>query len=437
MGLDVGSDIALANAIGREIIAAGLEHREFIEHATTGLRRLPRGRRAVHAGLRRARDRRAGRHDPRRWRTSTPAPPGDDLLDARDHRAPQRGRQRAGADQPVPADRPRRSLRLGPQPAARAEQRPGRRRHGRLARPSARLPARRGRRSCGRSSTARGVCRFRPKRGWHLSQMFEAMERGDLRALYVIGENPLQSEADQNHARHLLEGLDFLVAQDMFLTKTAELAHVVLPPPRGVVRVRGHGDQQRAARAACAQGARAARPGARDDVAILFELAKRMGRDWGRPTPRRSGTSCAALSPMHAGMSYARLEKHGRAAVAVLRRGASGRAVPAQPALGAPGARAAGRLQSPSSTIRRSTSSTREFPLRLTTGRRLDEYNTGVQTARLPLAAPPRREPRRLAGGRGPLRRRRRRARPRASRAAARSRCRCAATSACARGSRS
>ena len=36
-----------------------------------------------------------------------------------------------------------------------------------------------------------------PTRGWHLSQMFEAMERGDLRALYVIGENPLQSEADQ------------------------------------------------------------------------------------------------------------------------------------------------------------------------------------------------------------------------------------------------
>src|SRR5205085_8565100 len=59
--------------------------------------------------------------------------------------------------------------------------------------------------------------------------MFEAMERGELRALYVIGENPLQSEADQNHARHLLENLDFLVAQDMFLTKTAELANVVLP----------------------------------------------------------------------------------------------------------------------------------------------------------------------------------------------------------------
>src|SRR5262249_55221105 len=68
-----------------------------------------------------------------------------------------------------------------------------------------------------------------PKRGWHLSEMFEAMERKELRALYVIGENPLQSEADQARARRELEGLDFMIVQDMFLTRTAELAHVVLP----------------------------------------------------------------------------------------------------------------------------------------------------------------------------------------------------------------
>ena len=65
--------------------------------------------------------------------------------------------------------------------------------------------------------------------GWHLTQMFEAMERGDLKAVYVIGENPAQSEADKQHTVHLLEGLDHLVVQDIFLTKTAELADVVLP----------------------------------------------------------------------------------------------------------------------------------------------------------------------------------------------------------------
>src|SRR5437868_1416467 len=49
-----------------------------------------------------------------------------------------------------------------------------------------------------------------PKNGWHLTQMFEAMERGDLTALYVLGENPAQSEADQHHAVKLLAGLDHL-----------------------------------------------------------------------------------------------------------------------------------------------------------------------------------------------------------------------------------
>ena len=67
------------------------------------------------------------------------------------------------------------------------------------------------------------------KRSWHLSAMFEAMARGELTALYVIGENPAQSEADAAHAVHGLEGLEHLVVQDIFLTATAERADVVLP----------------------------------------------------------------------------------------------------------------------------------------------------------------------------------------------------------------
>ena len=82
-----------------------------------------------------------------------------------------------------------------------------------------------------------GRARSRPHYGWHLTQMFEAMERGELRTLYVIGENPAQSEADSTHARRLLAGLDLLVVQDIVLTKTAEMADVVLPGGRLLVRV--------------------------------------------------------------------------------------------------------------------------------------------------------------------------------------------------------
>ena len=65
--------------------------------------------------------------------------------------------------------------------------------------------------------------------GKHLTLMFEAMEAGELRACYVIGENPADSEADVEHARKLLAGLDTLVVQDIFMTRTAEMADVVLP----------------------------------------------------------------------------------------------------------------------------------------------------------------------------------------------------------------
>ena len=68
-----------------------------------------------------------------------------------------------------------------------------------------------------------------------------AMERGELRTLYVIGENPAQSEADSKKALELLEGLDFLIAQDILMTKTCEMADVVLPAVGLVVRGRTAG----------------------------------------------------------------------------------------------------------------------------------------------------------------------------------------------------
>ena len=101
LGLDVGSDIALANAVGREIIAAGLANREFIDRATTDFEAYRRRRRAVHARVRAS------------ARPGVPAAAirdlahayatraaRDDLLDPRHHRASQRGRQRPRADQP-------------------------------------------------------------------------------------------------------------------------------------------------------------------------------------------------------------------------------------------------------------------------------------------------------------------------------------------------
>ena len=76
-------------------------------------------------------------------------------------------------------------------------------------------------------------CTIPSDNGWNLTQMFEAMGRDELKAIYCIGENPVDSEADATHARALLDRLDMLVVQDVFMTRTAEIADVVFPAALG------------------------------------------------------------------------------------------------------------------------------------------------------------------------------------------------------------
>ena len=151
-----------------------------------------------------------------------------------------------------------------------------------------------------------------PHYGWHLTQMFHAMERGELRTLYVIGENPAQSEADVNRTRRLLAGLDLLVVQDIVMTRTAEMADVVLPGTASWCEAEGTvtNSERRVQRVRKALDP----PGeARDDMWILCELARRLGHDWGHPTAEEAWDELRSLSPMHAGMRYDRLDAQPRA----------------------------------------------------------------------------------------------------------------------------
>ena len=126
-----------------------------------------------------------------------------------------------------------------------------------------------------------------PRDGWHLSDMFAAMRRGELRALYVIGENPAQSEAESAHAVELLEGLDHLVVQDIFLTKTAQLADVVLPGSASWCE--SNGTVTNSERRVQLVRKALDPPGeARDDVGILIDLAERAGSRLGLRQRRRA-----------------------------------------------------------------------------------------------------------------------------------------------------
>jgi len=218
-----------------------------------------------------------------------------------------------------------------------------------------------------------------PKRGWHLSEMFEAMQHGDLKTVYVLGENPAQSEADCARAVRLLEKLDHVVVQDIFLTKTCDYAHVVLPAAASWCESEGTvtSSERRVQRV---RKALDPPPGARDDIEILCELAGRLGHDWGHPTAEQAWDELRSLSSWHKGMSYRRLEEldgiawpcpdeshpgslflHDR----LWKDPIEGRPAPFSPV----------EFEPPVDAL------TEEYPIRLTTGRRLDSFNTGVQTA--------------------------------------------------------
>jgi predicted molibdopterin-dependent oxidoreductase YjgC len=378
LGLDVGSDIALANAMAREIIHAGLANMEFIAHATTGFDDFARcveaytlERAEADTGIPAAAIKEValsyGRTDRAMicWTLGiTEHHNAVDNVLALINLAlltGKVGRYGCGLN-PL---RGQNNVQGGGDMGAIPARMPGFQ--------DLEMPA-----IHEKFARAWGGAQFPDRKGWHLSEMFEAMERGELRSVYVVGENPARSEADQTRAVRILSGLDHLVVQDIFLTQTAELAHVVLPAAAGWAESEGTvtNSERRVQRV---RRALEPPPGARDDIDIICDLATRLGADWGHPTAEHVWDELRGLSPMHAGMAYHRLDELG------------GIQWPC-PDESHPGTQFLhGRLwddpvdgpRAPFHAVENDPPVdrlTEEFPIRLTTGRRLDSFNTGVQT---------------------------------------------------------
>jgi predicted molibdopterin-dependent oxidoreductase YjgC len=219
-----------------------------------------------------------------------------------------------------------------------------------------------------------------PKYGWHLTQQFEAMERGDLTALYVIGENPATSEADNSHTKDLLQNLDTLIVQDLFMTRTAELADVVFPASNAAFEAEGTVTNSER-RVQLVRKALEPPGQAKDDIWIIAQLAERLGFGWGEVSARQAWDELRSLSPMHAGMSWERLEALGGIQWPCPDEEHPGtqflhaRLWERDPALQGPKAPFSVVVDDPPVDQLND-----EYPFRLTTGRRLDSFNTGVQT---------------------------------------------------------
>ena len=232
LGLDVGTDIALANGVAREIIDAGLVDDEFVEHATEGFDAfaahvepwtLERTAEVTGVPVEAIRDLAHG------YATAPTAQLMWTLGITEHHTAVDNvlslcnlalltghvGRWGSGL---VPL-RGQNNVQGGGDMGALPNKLPG---FQDVADDEIRA----------RFEAAWGhTIPARP--GWHLTEMFEAMERDELKAVWVIGENPADSEADINHARAMLGRLDPLVVQDVLMTRTAQMADVVLPAALG------------------------------------------------------------------------------------------------------------------------------------------------------------------------------------------------------------
>jgi formate dehydrogenase major subunit len=377
--LEVGSDISLANAMGREIIAAGLANKRFIEHATSGFEAykahvekytLERAQRETGVPAETIRNTahayaRAGRAQLCWTLGITEHHNAVDNVVALINLAlltghvgrygsgvnPLRGQNnvQGGGDMGAIPDRL-----TGFQHVENDEAR-------------------------AKFEKAWGA-KIQPKRGWHLSEMFQGMERGELTTLYVLGENPADSEADRQRALKLLGGLEFLLVQDLFYTKTAEMADVVLPAAAGAFESEGTvtSSERRVQRVR-----RTVPPpaGVRDDIDIIYDLARRLGHDWGTPNPEGIWNELRALSPMHAGMSYRRLEDLGGIQWPCYDESHPGEIflhgrLWSDPLIGPRAPFSCVEFEAPVDQL------DEQYPIRLTTGRRLDSYNTGVQTER-------------------------------------------------------
>ncbi len=135
--------------------------------------------------------------------------------------------------------------------------------------------------------------------------MVQSAEKGAIKAMYIIGEETAFSDANTHNVHSAFEELDFMVVQDLFLSRTAEFADVVLPACPSVEKEGSYVNTERRIQ----RSYQVLEPlgDSRPDWRILTELAARMGHDWGYTHPSQIMAECARISPMFAGVTYARL----------------------------------------------------------------------------------------------------------------------------------
>jgi formate dehydrogenase alpha subunit len=223
-----------------------------------------------------------------------------------------------------------------------------------------------------RMAKAWGVERLPEKDGLTVTEMMDAAEKGDLKALYIIGENPMISDPNLGHARKCLEKVGFLVVQDIFLTETARMADVVFPSTSFAEKEGTFTNTERKV-----QRVRKAvePPGeAKEDWKILSDLSDRLGYPMDYPSAQAIMEEITEVTPSYCGIHYDRLKREG------IHWPCTGTDHPGTPCLHMDQFTCGLGVFHALEWIPPAELPDEDYPLYLTTGRVLYQYHTGTMT---------------------------------------------------------
>jgi len=216
-----------------------------------------------------------------------------------------------------------------------------------------------------------------PKRGLTVVEIVDAIHAGQIKAMYIMGENPAMSDPDQHHAREALAMLEHLVVQDIFLTETAWHADVILPASAHAEKTGTFTNTNREV-----QLARQVidPPGeARQDWELIQELATRLGLDWSYTGVSDVFAEMARIMPSLANITWERLEREDAVTYPVDAPDKPGNEILFGD--GFPTKSGRGKIV-PARLVPPDELPDETYPMVLTTGRLLEHWHTGAMTRR-------------------------------------------------------
>jgi formate dehydrogenase alpha subunit len=213
--------------------------------------------------------------------------------------------------------------------------------------------------------------------GLRIPAMFDAALNGELKALYVFGEDIAQTDPDTDRVTAAMDACELVISQEIFLSRTAERADVVLPGASFLEKdgtfVNFDRRFQRVRPAIDPVGE------ARTDFDVIHAVAESLGADLGCPTPAAAMDELASLAPLYAGISHERLDREGPLHWPCRSAQDGGEAVLYLDGFATPNGRAQLHAKP---YLPPGEQPDAEYPFVLVTGRRLVHYNAGTMTRR-------------------------------------------------------